>query len=220
VRVATESVLQSVVTTTLLDEILTSGRKAVEQRVKGKLQQRLESYRAGVEIRQVRLLDVHPSLEVVDSFREVAGAYEEKNRLINEAEGYRNEQIALARGNAAASLLNAKGYSLARKDRASGDASRFTQAEAASRTGPAVTETRLYLETMEQVLRGRSKMIVDSTKGRRHLTIIDDGIGLLPAAVQPYPVQQYYPEEESEGAPRTAPRVAPEASGTETVGRP
>ncbi len=53
-----------------------------------------------MRVLRVRLEDVHPSLEVVDAFREVSGAFEEKNRLINEAEGYRNEQVALARGNA------------------------------------------------------------------------------------------------------------------------
>ena len=75
----------------------------------------------------MQLEDVHPSLEVVDAFREVSGAFEEKNRLINEAEGYRNEQLALARGNAKAQLENASAYTLGRNNRAEGDASRFIQ---------------------------------------------------------------------------------------------
>ena len=86
------------------------------------LQRRLDGYSAGVEVLGVRLLDVHPSMEVVDAFREVAGAYEEKNRAINEAEGYRNEQVALARGNALARIETAQGYSAGRKNRAEGDA--------------------------------------------------------------------------------------------------
>ncbi len=190
VRVATESVLQSVITTTPLDEILTTGRQALEQRTLEALQQRLDRYGAGVEILQVRLLDVHPSLEVVDAFRDVSGAFEEKIRMINEAQGYRNEQVALSRGHAEAGLAGAKGYSLGRTNRAQGDAERFRQAEAAFRTGSAVTETRLYLETMEEILAGRRKMIVDSTRGRRHLTLVDDGIGFLPATTPPpYPAQ-------------------------------
>jgi len=120
VRTATEGVLQSVNSTTSLDELLTTGRVAVEGRVKRELQQRLDRYSAGVEIIGVRLLDVHPSLEVVDAFRDVSGAYEEKNRMINEAEGYRGEQIALARGNGQARLLNAEAYSLGRKNRSEG----------------------------------------------------------------------------------------------------
>ncbi len=83
--------------------------QAMEARVKSELQARLDRYGAGVEVLHVQLLDVHPSLEVVDAFREVSGAYEEKNRLINEAEGYRNEQVALARGNAKALIAGRRG---------------------------------------------------------------------------------------------------------------
>jgi HflK protein len=183
VRTASESVLQGVIASSPLDEALTVSRPAIEQRAKKELQERLIRYQAGVEVLQVKLLDVHPSVEVVDAFRDVSGAYEEKNRLINEAEGYRNEQVALARGRAAASLKTAQGYSVSRKSRSAGDASRFTQFESAFRSSPGTTETRLYLETMEQILPGKKKMIVDSTKGRRHLMLIEDGMELTtPAA--------------------------------------
>jgi HflK protein len=195
IRVATEGALQSVVRTTPLDDALTTERHAIEERTREALQARLDRYGAGVEVMQVRLLDVHPSLEVVDSFRDVSGAYEEKNRLINEAEGYRNEQVALARGNAEANKVNAAGYSLGRKNRAAGDAARFTQSEAAYRAAPAVNDTRLYLETMEEILTSRSKMIVDSTRGRRHLTLVDDGLGISPAV----PPQQFYQPEGEPG---------------------
>jgi membrane protease subunit HflK len=180
VRAATESVIQSVITSTPLDEALTTDRRPIEQRIHNLLQARLDQYQTGIELLHVKLLDVHPSLEVVDAFRDVSGAFEEKNRLINEAEGYRNEQIALARGNAAARLRTAQGYSFGRKNRAAGDAGRFTQAEAAFRSSPGPTETRLYLETMEQVLPGRRKMIVDSRGGRRHLYLIEDGVEIAP----------------------------------------
>jgi membrane protease subunit HflK len=126
------------------------------------------------------LEDVHPSLDVVDAFRGVSAAFEEKNRLINEAEGYRNEQVALARGNAKAQVQNANAYTLGRVNRADGDASRFTQHEEAYRTAPGPTETRLYLETMEQVLTGKKKLIMDSGKGRRHLLLLEDGVEIAP----------------------------------------
>jgi len=118
---------------------------------------------------------VHPSLEVVDAFREVSGAFEEKSRLINEAEAYRNEQLALARGNAQALLRNAASYRLGRTNRASGDASRFTLAEDAFRAAPQATEHRLYLESIEAVLPGKKKIIVDKTHGKRHLLLLEDG---------------------------------------------
>ena len=187
VRAATEASLQKVITTTALDDALTGNRRGLEQRAKAELQARLDRYRAGVEVLQVRLLDVHPSVEVVDAYREVSGAFEEKNRLINEAEGYRNEQVAVARGNAASRLRNAQGYSTGRKNRAEGDGSRFTQAEAAFRTSPSTTETRLYLEAMEQVLPGKRKLIVDSGKGRRHLFLTEDAVELTPLLAAPPP---------------------------------
>jgi Cu+-exporting ATPase len=176
VRAAAESVIQSIVTQTLLDDLLTTGRKMVEERARALLQQRLDRYTAGVEVLQVRLEDVHPSLEVVDAFREVSGAFEEKSRLINEAEAYRNEQLALARGNAQAQLRNAASYRLGRTNRASGDASRFTLAEDAYRAAPQATEHRLYLESIEAVLPGKKKIIVDKTHGRRHLLLLEDGV--------------------------------------------
>ena len=177
--------MQSAATTTGIDNVLTSGRRQLEERVKQELQARLDRYVAGVEVLQVRLLDVHPSLEVVDAFRDVSGAYEEKNRLINVAEGYRNEQVALARGNGEARKLNATGYSLGRKNRADGDGQRFTQWEAAFKLAPGPNQTRLYLETMEQVLPGKKKMIVDAGRGRRHLMLVDDGVEVTAPMMPP-----------------------------------
>jgi len=82
--------------------------------------------------------------------------------------------VALARGQGASRLEEALGYRFGRAARASGDARRFTQAEAAYRTAPGTTGTRLFLETMEQVLPGRSKLILDSSgKGRRAIMMVD-----------------------------------------------
>ncbi len=116
VRTAAESALQTTVSTAPLDDVLTTGRQALEGRVLSALQRKLDRYGAGARVVRVKLLDVHPSLEVVDAFREVSGAFEEKNRSSweLEAEGYRNEQIALARGNAQARLQTAAGYKASR----------------------------------------------------------------------------------------------------------
>ena len=185
VRAAAESTMQLVVTGASLDDVLTTGRNTIEQRVKSELQARLDRYRCGIRVLSVRLEDVHPSLEVVDAFRDVSGAFEEKSRKINEAEGYRNEQVALARGNAKASLAQANGYTAERVNRAQGDAGRFTQREAAFRSAPGPTETRLYLETIEQVLPGKKKLIVDSTKARRQLFLLEDSVEIGGAALNP-----------------------------------
>jgi Cu+-exporting ATPase len=185
VRAAAESAIQSVVTSAPLDDVLTTGRSSIEQRVKSGLQDRVDRYHSGIRVLSVRLEDVHPSLEVVDAFRDVSGAFEEKNRVVNEAEGYRNEQVALARGNAKASLAQANGYTVERIHRAEGDAERFTQREAAYRSAPGPTETRLYLETVEQVLPGKKKLIVDSTKARRQLFLLEDGVEIGGTALNP-----------------------------------
>jgi HflK protein len=180
IREAAESVIHGISSTTALDDVLTTGRQSIEQRAIAELQRRLDRYDTGIRVLRVKLEDVHPSLEVVDAFREVSAAFEEKNRMVNEAEGYRNEQVALARGNAKAQVQNAHAYTLGRTNRAEGDASRFTQQEQSYRTAPGPTETRLYLETMEQVLPGKKKLILDTGKGRRHLMLLDDGIEVAP----------------------------------------
>jgi HflK protein len=186
VRAAAESVIQGVTTSTSLDEVLTSRRREIEARAKEELENRLADYGAGVRVLEVKLEDVHPSIEVVDAFRQVSDAFEEKNRLINEAQGYQNEQLALAQGNAGAMLENATAYSIGRKTRSEGDASRFLLTELAFRGAPQATESRLYLETMEAVLPGKKKLILDKTQNKRHLYLLQDGVE-LPNGLRPLP---------------------------------
>jgi Cu+-exporting ATPase len=180
VRAAAESVIHGIASTTPLDALLTTGREAVETQAQMELQRRLDRYESGVRVIRVKLEDVHPAGDVVDAFRDVSAAYEEKNRAINEAQGYRNEQIALARGTARALVESARAYALGRINRSDGDAARFASHEQAYRSAPGVTETRLYLEAMEQVLPGKKKLIVDAGKGRRHLLLLEDGVEIAP----------------------------------------
>ena len=184
IRAASEAALRSVVNTMHLDDLLTSGRREAEQLAARRLNEMLEAYEAGVQVLQIHIQDMHPSVEVVDAFREVAGAQEEKNRMINEAEGYANEQVALARGQGEALVQEAKGYKVSRSDRAGGDAARFSQLEVAYRTAPDATSTRLYLEAMEQILPGRRKLVIDSSGGKRTLWTMDDGVLVAPAGAQ------------------------------------
>jgi Cu+-exporting ATPase len=175
VRAAAESTLRKLVGETTLDAVLTTGRTDLERRCQEQLQKRLDAYRVGVAIRAVRLQDVHPPVEVVDAFRAVSSAFEEKNKLINEAEAYRNEQLPKARGQAQAKLQEAQGFRVGRTNRARGDADRFVQQQNAFRAAPDVTRTRLYWETMEEVLAGREKFIVDARKvGRRQMFFLDE----------------------------------------------
>ena len=184
IRAASEAALRSVVNTVSLDALLTTGRHQTERRAAEELQRRLADYGTGVRVRHVRFQDMHPSVEVVDAFREVAGALEEKSRMINEAEGYANEQVALARGQGEALVQEAHGYMASRTDRAGGDAARFQQLESAYRTAPGPTSTRLYLEAMEEILPGRKKLIIDSSGGRRTLWTMDEGVIVAPPGAQ------------------------------------
>jgi P-type Cu+ transporter len=184
VRAAAESVIQGVVTSSSLDDVMTRNRRSIEATAREELQARLTRYGAGVKVLQVKLEDVHPSIQVVDAFREVSDAFEEKSRLINEAQGYSNEQIALARGNAAAMLQSANAFMVARTARATGDANRFDAAAAAYRLVPDVTSSRLYLETVEQVLPGKNKLIVDKTTNKRQLYLLQNGVQ-LPNGIRP-----------------------------------
>jgi membrane protease subunit HflK len=93
--------------------------------------------------------------------------------------------VALARGNARARLQNANAYTLGKVNRAEGDASHFILWAQAFLLQPSVNETRLYLEIMEQVLPGRQKLIIDTSKRRRHLVLLDDGVEIAPPAMMP-----------------------------------
>jgi Cu+-exporting ATPase len=189
IRTAAESVLRLLLGQASLEAALTTGRSEIERQAKGLMQSRLDTYQSGLRVVAVQLQDVHPSVEVVDAFRNVASAFEEKNTLINQAEAYRNEQLELARGQALARLAEAAGYTTDRANRAAGDAERFNQAVEAFRRARGVTETRLYLETIEQVLAGKKKMIVDSSKfGRRQMLFIDPpGVPIDPGKLVPQP---------------------------------
>lgn len=200
IRSAAQSALRSVVNQTPLDPMLTTERHELETQVQAELVRTMKTYQTGAEILHVRVQDLHPSVEVVDAFRDVSNALEEKSRRINEAEGYRNEETALARGRAEAETTFATGYQAGRVNRAEGDASRFRQVEAEHRRNPGPTATRLYLETMEEILPGRRKLILDSRGGgRRTLYSIEDGVLLAPggaAMSQPPPPQFEPPAEE------------------------
>ena len=184
IRAASEAAIRSVVNSVSLDSLLTTGRRQAEEQATLLLREQMDLHATGARVLQIRFQDMHPSVEVVDAFREVAGALEEKVRMINEAEGYANEQVALARGRAAALVQEAKGYRTSRSDRAEGDAARFSKLESAHRSAPEVTSTRLYLETMDEILPGRNKLIIDSSGGRRTLWTMEDGVLVAPPSSQ------------------------------------
>ncbi|MFA0753956.1 MAG: hypothetical protein IMHGJWDQ_001739 [Candidatus Fervidibacter sp.] len=143
-------------------------RPLLEGIVRQCLQERLMRSRTGIEVVAVRLQDVHPPIEVVDAFRKVASALEEKEASINQAEAYRNAQIPMARGKAGAQLKAADAYKWRRIWHAAGEAYRWQWLAEVYRQFPEVTRIRLYLEAIEQALAGKPKVIMDARQvGRK-----------------------------------------------------
>jgi membrane protease subunit HflK len=162
VRFTVESVVSRVAGGLALDDVLTLRRDSFEEMILGSSQDLLDHAGAGVKLAGVRLQDVHPPLEVVPAFRDVASAREDKVRFMNEALGYMDETLPRARGDAERLLLEAAGYRTDRARRARGDADRFTQMASRYSVAPSVNRTRLYLETVEGLLAGVEKYIVSS----------------------------------------------------------
>ncbi len=111
----------------------------------------------------MQLQRVDPPAEVIDSFRDVQAALADRARLRNEAESYRNDIIPRARGNAVRIKQEGEAYRLAIIARSTGDADRFVAVYHAFKVVPDVTTERLYLETMEEVLKNSSKVIIDKS---------------------------------------------------------
>ncbi len=198
VRLVGESALREVAAQMPLDAVLVAERQRVENLVRARLQQLLSHYRTGIEVVAVRLQDAHPPLEVVDAFRKVASAFEQKLAMVNQAEAYRNEQIPLARGKAAAQVESAKGYRIRRSLRAAGEAQRFAMLAEVYRQFPEVTRARLYLEAIEQALAGKPKVIMDARQlARRQMLFVDEkGLSLTLSEALQSLLQQPKPQQE------------------------
>lgn len=160
--IAAESAIRRVIANHVLDEVLTDNKFAIQQEIMQDLQKICDLYKIGIGIIAVQLQDVNPPKEVDAAFKDVANAREDKNSLINEAESYRNEIIPKARGNAAEIINKAEAYKEKRIAEAKGDVANFIQILERYNMGKEVTRKRMYLETLEEILPGIDKYIVDS----------------------------------------------------------
>tara|TARA_B100001750_G_scaffold135853_1_gene108088 strand:+ start:720 stop:1685 length:966 start_codon:yes stop_codon:yes gene_type:complete len=169
VRQASEASLRTVIGRHNIDEALTSGKFMIQEEAKELIQNILDKYNTGILVVAVQLQDVSPPQQVIAAFKDVASAKEDKNRMINQAEGYRNDVIPKARGEAQAQIREAEGYKQARIARAEGDVAKFSAVLKEYRKAKGVTETRLYLETVEDILQNAEKIIVPDGKGNGNL---------------------------------------------------
>lgn len=159
---AAEAALRQVIGRHTIDEALTEGKLEIQIEIKEKLQEIFDIYDCGLAVETVQLQTVSAPEQVDAAFKDVASAKEDRERLVNEARGYQNEVIPQARGEAQRILRAAEAYQVERVRSAQGDADRFKQVYAEYRNAPKVTETRLYLETMERILPQMEKYIVEN----------------------------------------------------------
>ena len=162
VKLAAESAMREIIGDTQIQEALTGARDQIEVATRKLLQEILDDYKSGIEVTLVKLQDVRPPPQVVDAFDDVQRALQDKDRLKNEAESYRNDIIPRARGEAAKVVQAAEGYKREIVARAEGDAKRFTSVYNEYKVAKEVTTQRLYLETMEEILRRTNKIIIDT----------------------------------------------------------
>ena len=174
-REAAEASLRTVVGRHNIDEALTSGKLMIQEETKELLQSILDKYKTGVQVVAVQLQDVSPPKQVIDAFKDVASAKEDKNRMINEAEGYRNDIIPKARGEAQAMIREAEGFREARIARAEGDVAKFKAILKEYSKAKDVTRERLYLEAMEEILPGIEKYIVPNGEDGNLLNLLNLG---------------------------------------------
>ena len=173
VREAAEASLRTVVGRNKIDETLTTGKFKIQEETKIQLQLILDKYDSGIHVVAVQLQDVSPPKEVIGAFKDVASAKEDKNRMINQAEGYRNNVIPIARGEAEAMIRDAEGFKQARIKRSEGDAVKFTTILREYRKAKSITRKRLYLETMERVLPNIEKIIIPDKNSGNMLNLLN-----------------------------------------------
>ncbi|MEW6381548.1 MAG: FtsH protease activity modulator HflK [bacterium] len=201
IRDAAESALRQVIGQNTLDSVLTGGKHQIQQETVGILQGILDLYQTGVKIISIELQDVHPPMELADAFKNAATARDERDKLVNEAQGQANEELAKARAEAARMTIEAESYRDEIIRHAEGDSARFLKNYAEYRGAEEVIRRKLYLETLEQILpEAHTYVLLES--GQRF-------IGVLPFG------KEFFEglEPKAGAGPAGAPNIAPKPPG-------
>lgn len=173
IRAVAESAMREIIARSELAPILNRDRQAIADSAQELIQKTMDSYNSGVTIVRLNLDKADPPREVIDSFREVQAAEQERDRLQRQADAYANQVLAGARGQAAQQLEEAEGYRAQQVNQAEGEAARFTAVLEEYQKAPDVTRKRLWLETVERVYGATDKIILDNSGG-------DRGNGVVP----------------------------------------
>jgi modulator of FtsH protease HflK len=165
VKAVAESAMREVVGRSEIQPILTGARQTTETAVQDLMQRTLDHYGAGILIQQVQMQKVDPPSQVIDAFRDVQAARADAERAQNEAQTYANRVVPEARGRVAQITQAAEAYKSQTVAEATGQTSRFVKIYEQYKKAPEVTRERMYLETMERVLGGSNKFIIDANPG-------------------------------------------------------
>lgn len=187
-RVAAESALREVIGQNPIQSALSDKRQQIADQTVVVLQRLLDKYRAGIDITQVQLLRIDPPAVVIDAFNDVQRARADQERARNEAEAYRNDVLPRAHGEASHIVQEAEAYREQVVDLARGEAESFAAVAAAWEKHKGVTARRLYLESVDEVLRRAKSVVVDmSGQGRGivpYLPVLDAGRTATPGVAQ------------------------------------
>lgn len=163
VRAVSESAMREVIGKSKVSDVLAPGREPIELATKELIQKMLNNYQAGVRVEEVKIQQALPPAAVRGAFEDVIAALQDRQRAVNEAQGYANKIEPEARGEAERILQAAQAYKEQTVAEANGQASRFDQVYAEYKKAPDVTRKRMFLETMERVLGGTDKIILDQS---------------------------------------------------------
>jgi membrane protease subunit HflK len=169
---AAEVALRQVVGKRPIDDVLITQKLQIEIDVRELLQGIIDRYDSGIKVKEVKLQTVRPPEEVAAAFNDVVSAKEDKDRLFKEAEGYREDVLPKARGQAQRIIREAEAYKAERTKRAEGDADKFLAVLKEYNKAKDVTRKRLYLETMERILPGIRKFVIDPEVGGNLLQLL------------------------------------------------
>jgi modulator of FtsH protease HflK len=189
VKSAAESAMREIVGETQIAQALAEGRGKIETETLHLLQSILDSYGAGIEVTQVQLAKVDPPAPVIDAFRDVQRALADRERLRNEAEAYRNDILPKARGAATQTRQDADAYRSEIVARSQGDADRFSAVYKAYKASEDVTALRLYIETVEEILKSGNKIIIDKSVGGQNGVLPYLPLPSLPGVTPPAAAQ-------------------------------
>ena len=160
-----ESALREVVGKSNLDDIITENRGGTALAVQKDTQDLIDLYRAGLKVLNINIQDAKPPEAVADAFADAIKAREDRERVQNQAQAYANDVVPRARGAAARQLEDAKAYKAKVVAEAEGESKRFLALMAEYHKAPQVTRERLYLDSMQDVLQGTGKVLLDVKQG-------------------------------------------------------